>query len=178
MKKIITLSMIIIILLITIGCNQEKEPMELIKQENMLTHAKEIVDINKEHDMHYSESLFYSAYMFDTYRISKFVLYERPGPKEKGYFVLDKGAMICDQYGIDYRKYGNGKKVLIMIDKESKCKKIILESRANKKIIASFDVEGMYLLFLDLEEWGDIEKVDYVSFRTADNEIIREERIL
>lgn len=74
--------------------------------------------------------------MFHTSQNSRFVLYERPGSKEDGYLLLDNGSMICDQYGIDFRRYGNGSKVLIMIDDDSYCKRVLLECR-------DFFIEGV-----------------------------------
>lgn len=158
------------------GCS-ERQDIELIQQENLEFDAETKLEIDESFDVYHSFSLFCEAYMFCNMQDSKFALYERLGNREDGYFLLDSGDAIYDRYGIDFRKYDENTKVLILIDSESLCRWISLESKENESKIATFDASAPEIMFFDLNEWGDREKVDCLSFRTEENVLIREEKI-
>lgn len=179
MRKILVATISIILCFCLAGCFEENK--ECITEDNLVSYAKESLDVDDNYyNESHSNSLFYEAYMFSSAHSSRFILYERPGAKEDGYNVLDSGAVICDQYGIDLKKYNNDRKIVAMFNEGSQCKKVILECRANSKTLASFDVKAPQIIVLDLDAWdnGDIEQVDYISFVKDDNTIIREERVL
>lgn len=177
MKKIIVLLIAFTICITISSCSEHKQ--NLILEEELLTYSEDILNIDEYYyDTSYSNTRFYIGYMFTSHNSSKYTIFERPGDRDEGYFLLDSGDVICDQYGIDFKEYGNKRKVVAMLDENSQCTKILLECRANGKNIMAFDVKAPQIIVIDLDEWGDDEKVDYISFRKGVDTIIREERVI
>ncbi len=177
MRKIVALTLILLICVMIISCSESKQ--NLILEEELLSYSKEKLNIDERYyDTSYSSTRFYICYMFNSHNSSKYTLFERPGDKNEGYLLLDEGDVICDQYGIDFKKYGDERKIVMLLDENSECSKILLECRANRKNVTTFEIEVPLCMVIDLDEWGDKEKVDYISFRKADDTIIREERVL